>query len=328
MDSFHKVPDVTEEDWNKINKKNKQIVEEYLSQSTQLSDFTLRQYRSALQIYFYYIFKNLDDKNFEQIKARDFLFFQNYLVGLGLSSSAIRFKRSAISSLNNYILNFWLDEYPAFRNYINISIPLPVKAFVNEKHPLTLEEYDHLCKELEKKELWQQLAYIKFSFSTGARRTEVAQLLKEVVNYDPKIFIKNEQEFKLYYSNIVRGKGRGKKGKSLKLQFDRDTMNTIIKWLEIRGDDNCPYVFVTKKNGIYSKVGESTFNVWSDKYFEPIVGRRFHPHLIRESRATTLVVEQFKDINVARKLLNHEDSSTTEIYVIRNDENDSDEAFM
>jgi len=59
-----------------------------------------------------------------------------------------------------------------------------------------------------------------------------------------------------------------------------------------------------------------------------IVGRRFHPHLIRESRATTLVVEQGRDIKSAQKLLDHKSSTTTEIYVIRKDEDNADEAFM
>lgn len=322
MDNFHKIEETTEEQWGKVNPKNKQIVEEFLKQSTQLSDKTLKQYRSALQIYFWYIFENLGDKNFFEIKPRDFLAFQNWLVSLNLSSSAIRFKRSAVSTLNNYIETYWIDEYKGFRNYVNKSIALPPKAFVNEKKPLTLDEYKNLCDQLEKAEMYQQLAYVEFSFSSGARRAEVGQLLKEVINYEPKIITKDGKETVSYNSNSIRCKGRGKIGKVRKLQFDQKSMDAIKKWLSIRGDDDCPYVFATKKNDKYSKVNEATFNLWSEKYFEPIVGRRFHPHLLRETRATTMVVEQGKDINVAKKLLGHELSETTQIYVIRDDEND------
>jgi len=102
-------------------------------------------------------------------------------------------------------------------------------------------------------------------------------------------------------------------------------MDAINKWLEIRGQDDCPYVFVSKLNGEYKQIGEATFNNWSNIYFEKIVGRRFHPHLLRETRATTLVVEQGKDIKTAQKLLDHKSSTTTEIYVIRKDEEDADE---
>ena len=58
-------------------------------------------------------------------------------------------------------------------------------------------------------------------------------------------------------------------------------------------------------------------------------GRRVHPHLFRESRATNLVVFQHKAPEVAQKLLGHNQVTTTlDHYIIRNDENDqSDEAF-
>ena len=76
------------------------------------------------------------------------------------------------------------------------------------------------------------------------------------------------------------------------------------------------------------QVGENTFNGWCKKVFEPIVERRVHPHIFRESRATSMVVEEEKDIRVAQKLLGHESSETTEIYVVRDGEDESDEAFI
>lgn len=323
-----KLPEVTDEQFETINKENKEIIIEFLRESVHLSPYTIKQYTSALRQYFWWIKENAKDKPFYEIKSRDYLQFQNMLVRRGLSSSAIKFKRSAISSLNNYIELYYQDEYEKFRNYINKSIATPPPAFVHSKEPLTLEEYDNLCLELEKRELWQQLAYLKFSFSTGARRNEVKQLLTEVVNYQPKIINSNDKEIKLYLTHDIRCKGRGKTGKIRKLQFDEDAINAIKKWLEIRGEDDCPYVFVAKHDGIYEQINEYTFNVWCEKIFEPIVGRRVHPHLFRETRATTLVVEQGKDIRAAQKLLGHESQETTSIYVIRNDENDADEAFI
>lgn len=323
-----RIDDVSEEQWQEVNKENRKMVEEYLKQSTQLSDQSIKQYTSALRIYFYWVAKNKDNKNFWEIKPRDFLLYQNWLVELGLSSSGIRFKRSSVSSFNNYIETYYLDEYPSFRNYVNKAIALPPKTYINEKNPLTLEEYEKLCSTLEEKELWQQLAYIRFSFSTGARRAEVRQLKKEIISYEPRV-IEREDGSKVYSykTHPIRCKGRGKIGKVRTLQFDDVAMNSLKKWIEIRGEDDNEYVFVSKQNGKYEQVGENGFNSWSETYFEPIVGRRFHPHLLRETRATTLVVEQGKDINVAKKLLGHESSETTQIYVIRKDSDDSDDAF-
>lgn len=328
--------EITEEQWISVNVESRKIVKDFLEQSTQLSTYTLNQYESALKIYFWYIHENCDDKPFYEIKSRDFLKFQNWMINRGLSSSAVKLKRSVVSSLNGYILLYYEDEYPNFKNYISKKIPNPPSAFVNKKEPLTLEEYKNLCDKLEEKELWQQLAYLRFSFSTSARRNEVRQLLKTVVNEEP-IFKDVESkdkdgnkimlQSKSYLTHDVRCKGKGKIGVVRKLQFDQLTMDAIKKWLEVRGEDDCPYVFVTKSGDGVKQMALETPNVWCNDIFKDIVGRRVHPHLLRESRATSLVVEQGKDISVAQKLLGHKSSQTTEIYVIRRDENASDGAF-
>jgi integrase len=328
MSELNKIDDITDEQWNSVHADNRKIVDEFLRESTQLSPQTLKQYRSGLRIYFSWIAENADNKPFHQLLSRDYLKYQNFLVRNGLSSSAIKFKRSSVSSLNNYIELYYSDLYPNFRNYINKSIANPPPAFVHPKEPLTIQEYNDLCAELEKRELWQQLAYLKFSFASGARRAEVRQLLKEVVDYEPKIIKTDNGDVKIYTTNPIRCKGRGVTGKVRKLNFGEEAMQAIKKWLSVRGDDDCPHVFAVIRDGKYRQVKETTFNSWTTIYFEKIVGRRIHPHAIRESRATTMVVEQKKDIKAAQKLLNHQSSTTTEIYVIRKDQDDADDAFI
>ena len=327
MSELIKIGDVTEEEWSQVNEENRKLVVEYIRESTQLSHQTLKQYYSALRIYFNWIRENADNKSFYEIKPKDYLMFQNFLVRNNMSSSAIKFKRSAVSSLNNYILLYYGDEHKDFRQYVTKGIASPPPSFVNKKEPLTLEEYEHLCNVLEEKGLAQQLAYIRFSFASGARRAEVRQLLKEVVSYEPKIISTENGEIKTYFTNQLRCKGRGVLGKVRRLQFDQKAMDTINKWLSVRGEDDCPYVFALKKNGKYGQTAEATFNSWSSSYFEDIVGRRFHPHLIRQSRATTLVVEEGKDIKAAQSLFGHKSSTTTDLYVVRKDEDDADDAF-
>ena len=333
---IEKLPEVTNDMWKRVNIESQRMTEEFVNQSVQLSPETLKQYESCLKIYFWYIFENCNDKPFYEIKSRDYLFYQNYLSKRGLSSSAIKLKRSVISSFNGYIELYYQEEYPAFRQYINKKIPAPPPSFVNEKQPLTLEEYQHLCDELERQELWQQLAYLQFSFSTGCRRNEAKQLLKSCVNAEVSIKdveIKDENGNKKivqstsYLTSDIRCKGRGVVGKIRKLQFDQIAMDAVKKWLEIRGDDDCDYVFISKHGDKVNQIASETFNLWCSNIFEPIVGRRVHPHQIRETRATSLVVELGKDIKVAQRLLGHLSSTTTEIYVIRKDKDASDEAF-
>ena len=323
-----KIDDVSDEKWGTVNPLNKKLVEEFLEQSTTLSDQTLKQYKSALRIYYYWVKDNAGDKPFYELKSRDFLFYQNWLTKLEQSSASIRFKRSAVSSLNNYISLYYGEEYKDFRNYITKGIPLPAISFVNEKKPVNMAEYKNLCSALEKEERWQLLAYLKFSFSTGARRSEVRQLLKEVSTYEPKVIDNNGEKINVYATHKIRCKGRGKIGKARQLNFDQDAMDAIKKWLEIRGEDDCPFVFVVKENGKYVNVSESTFNAWAENHFNRIVGRRINPHSLREARVTTMVVEQGKDISSAQKLLGHNSSSTTQIYLIREDEDEADDAFV
>jgi len=318
---------VTQEEWKLVNEFNRKITEEFLLESTQLSDKTLIQYESGLKIFFNWVRENLDNIPLTEIKGRDYLKYQNWLVRRGVSSSGVKFKRAAVSSLNGYIITYYEDKYPMFKNFITKKIANPPAAFVHEKQPMIREEFALVLKTLEEKEEWQKIAYLKFTYISACRREESRQILKEIANYSPIVKIKEDREVVYYNTHDCRCKGRGKVGKVRKLQFNQDAMTAIKKWLEVRGDDDCPYLFVHKtKDGVATQVGESTFNGWCHQFGE-IIGRRVHPHQLREQRATDIVVYEGKDIKGAQKLLGHEQSATTEIYVIRNSDEDIEDVF-
>ena len=336
---MERIKPVTEEEWSKVNSITREMVEEYLNELVDLSDKTIVQYRSALYIYFRFIKDNVKNVPFNEIKSRNYLSYQNYLSRLGMSSSGISLKRSAISAFNEWVITYYSDEYPTFHNYITKQIKKPPKAFVHSKEPLTMEELDKIDKQLIKDEKWQERAYLLYTYSTGCRRTESMQLLKEVVDYEPKVknkIIKDEDnkdkevEVRYYLTHDIRCKGASNIGKIRKLKFDEKAMESIKKWLEVRGEDDCPYVFVVKsKDGKARQVGDSVFGYWCHTYFEPIIGRRIHPHLFRESRATNLVIYENKPIEAAQSLLGHASSETTKIYVISDDnDEEADDAFI
>lgn len=334
---MEKIKSVTTEEWNSINPKNRQMVEEYLNELVTLSPKTIKQYTSALKIYFRFIKEQCFDIDFDKIKSRDYLKYQNYLTRIGMSSSGISFKRSAISAFNDWVITYYNDMYPTFHNYITKAIKRPPKAFKNAKEPLTVEELELLIAHLEEKEMWQELAYLTYTYATGCRREESRQLLKEVVNYEPIIKSKiindengneKEVEIKYYITHDIRCKGSGVIGKVRKLKLDERAMKYLKKWIEVRGEDDCPYMFITKYKGEIKQVGEGVFNYWCHNYFEPLIGRRIHPHLMRETRATHIVVNEGKNIEIAQSLLGHNSSETTQIYVIRDNSEDSDEAFF
>ena len=87
------------------------------------------------------------------------------------------------------------------------------------------------------------------------------------------------------------------------------------------------FVIKQKNDGSVRQVGEDTFNGWCE-LFSKILNQRVHPHLMRSSRATNLVVYDHRDLETAQKLLGHESSETTKIYVVKDDESDAFEAFI
>nr|BDD47799.1 tyrosine recombinase XerC [Bacillaceae bacterium] len=324
---MEKLPEVTKE-WfeENVEQFNQEITMEFLNQA-HLSPQTLSQYRSSLFQFFKFVFDQCGNKPITDLKPRDALRYQNYLINRDLSSSAVKFKRSSVSSLCGYIELYYSDEFPLFRNIYNKKIPNPAKTLKNEKQPLTKEEFDLLVNTLKEKNEWQMVAYILFSYSSGCRRSESIQLLKEVIIYN-RAKDKEGNEKNYYYTHPIRCKGKGREGLVRKLILGEDAMDAIIKWLDVRGEDECEYVFVKKtKDGKVRQLSTSTLNYWCQEIFTDIVGRRVHPHQLRSTRATHLVALDGKDIKSAQKLLGHSSSETTEIYVVRNSDDDIDDAF-
>lgn len=316
---IERLPEVTDKQWKKINKWNRDIVDEFLGQQ-HLSPETLKQYKSTLRQFFCWVKNSCDNKPLHELKPRDALKYQNFLIERGLSNSAVKLKRSSVSSLCGFVELYYDDEFPLFRNIFSKKIPALSSTLRHEKQPLTQEELDHLVAQLEKDKEWQMLAYLKFSFETGARRGEVRQLKKEIIDYN---CIKGKN---YYVSHEVRGKGRGREGKKARCVFSDYAMEAVKKWIQVRGEDDCEYVFIRKHDNSVTQVSLETFNYWCKTYFSDIVGRRVYPHLIRSSRATILD-EKGVPIGSIQKLLSHENPDTTSIYIVKNDSELLDSVF-
>lgn len=336
-----KIPPITEEEWSLCNEFNRNLRDEFIENSTELSPKSLDSYKSNLSIWFGWLRKYCDNKKQVDVKSRDYLKFQNWLVNMDHSSADISNKRSAISSLNNYIVLYYEDLFPTFKNFINKAVKKPEPKLVNEKNPPTIAEMQMLCETLENgnyKDKYMKICWLKFCWETGCRRAESALLLKSIVDAKPvtkTVKVKDdegivvEKEATFYVSHPIRCKGKGKTGKVRRLKFSDYSMDAIKKWLEIRGEDECEYVFVIKTNKEVRKIALETFNQWSAKEFTKILGKRYHPHASREGRATSIVVEEGKSVESAARLLGHASSETTKKHYIICDaqEDEADELF-
>lgn len=310
---------------------NRDLMDEFLDNSTDLSNQTLINYRSALKIYLAYVNRYCKNKHLTEIKSIEFVKYLNFLYRCGLLESAIKLKRSAVSSLNTYILVYYEDDYPTFKNYITKGVKTPSTGKKFIKEPLIEEEIEKLCAVLEENEEWQQLAYLKFSYISACRKNEVLQLLKEVVDYEPierTITIKDEdgkdceKNVKKYRTNLIKTKGKKSKPKT-RMSFDEDTMYYLRKWLEVRGEDDCEYMFVTGTPR--RQISEDTITYWCDGLTKHL-GRRFYPHLLRSSRATNLA-NSGVSLEAIQMLLGHASGDTTKIYICKDDEDGEDEIF-
>ena len=328
--SYRKVFGFTDEEYRElVHEEDQELVDDFLEQQSHLSDQTLKQYRSSLMIFLKWNHDKNRNKELTELKPRDGLRFQNYLLNKGLGTSAIKLRRSTVSSFYGYLEVFWSDEYPDVRNIYSKAVPSVGSIKKKEKEPLTLNEIAKITGALEEKEEWQKLAYFWFSIGSGARREEVRQVLKEVAYYDK--FVKDGEEKNYYLTNKVRAKGKGREGKVRRHYITEEAMEYIQKWVRFREDnydfDDNEHLFVTVNvsGEKVNQISASTFNVWCNEFSEYIDGKRVHPHLLRTTRAT-LLSDEGVDIRAIQKLLGHEDASTTSIYII-SDNDEIDDIF-
>lgn len=328
--SYRKVFGFTDEEYRElVHEDDQELVDDFLEQQSHLSDQTLKQYRSSLMIFLKWNHDKNKNKILTELKPRDGLRFQNYLLNEGLGTSSIKLRRSTVSSFYGYLEVFWSDEYPDVRNIYSKAVPSVGSVKKKEKEPLTLNEIAKITEALEEREEWQKLAYFWFSIGSGARREEVRQVLREVADYDK--FVKDGDEKNYYLTNKVRAKGKGREGKVRRHYITEEAMEYIQKWVRFREsnydfDDN-EHLFVTVNvsGEKVNQISASTFNVWCNEFSEYIDGKKVYPHLLRTTRAT-LLSDEGVDIRAIQKLLGHEDASTTSIYII-SDNDEIDDIF-
>jgi site-specific recombinase XerD len=305
-DRADKLPDVTDEMWKQIKEDHRILADEFLEMNRQLSPQTLRQYKSGIRQFFYWVHTALNDKPLNKITKRDFLRYINYLTSRGMSSSGLSFKKSVVSSFNNYIENIVADddeEYKTFRNFTR-GLPAIAKNEVYSKVKITKEEYEDMIKVLLDDENYLGAAWVATAFNVGARRSEIIQFKTEILTYP----IPDGQSYVL--SHKVRGKGKSIDGKPLEYMINQEALKYMKLWVEKRGYDH-EYIFTTKYNGEIKRISES----WADNFcrdvLSDILGRRINPHLFKSSCITHLLESGVDIALVSKFVAQHNDISTT-----------------
>lgn len=313
-----KLPAVTDEMYNQCNSETREMIQEFFDNKASLSPDTKTQYWSALRQFAYWIYASCSDKPLYKIKKRDFTRFMSYLVNRGMSSSGLKFKKSACSSLCGYILDNIVDdedmvEYHTFRNFTTAFKDIPLN-YVYEKIPISEEEYNKLKEVLLEDENYMALAWVVCAFNCGARRSGIVQFKVDCI----KDGIPEGKSYVL--SNKVREKGRSIDGKICEYMLNQECIDYIKLWLEHRGYEH-EYIFTTKYGGEIKQASREWADDICTNILSDILGRRINVHLFKSSAITNLL-NKGKDMKtVSKYVAQHNDISTTQkFYDLRPEE--------
>lgn len=339
MNETIKIQSVSEKWFNKKARKfNRNKINDYLQHSPRLSPATLTQYRSCLRIFAKWIYDNCKNKKIVELKIRDGKAYQDWLIGHNGSSANINVKLAAASELCEYIEKYYEEEYPTFRNPIRKGREQFPKTPRKEKHPITPDELAHLIQVLEERKEYQRLCYLVLTYQTACRRAESAQFKREIAIYsvdDIQWYETEGKQHKYYLSNSIRCKGSGRVGKTRCFKISSDTMRYIKCWdlhrqvavKELGLKDEANQLFVHIDSRGVRNLTSAAFAYWFDEFSE-IVGRHLHPHDLRTSRATNLVIHQHKPIEAVSIMMGHKSEETTKVYYVISNKKDSDAALL
>jgi len=319
-DRSEKLPAVTDDMIEEILKEHKELYENFLEDNAQLSPQSLKQYKSGIKQWFWWIHIKLKDKPMWEITKRDYLKYRNFLHNHGLSSNALKFKQSSVSTLCNYIENIFVEEderYDKFRNFTRGLPALPSNT-VYDKIKVTREEYEFLMEELENRENYLGMAWLATAFNCGCRRSEIIQFKTEILDY------KIDENKSYILSHKIRLKGKGLDGKQEEYMINDEALKYMRSWVEKRTHDS-EYIFTNNK-------GEQMSPEWGNSFCTNILSvlleRRINCHIFKASCITNLL-EQGVDIALVSKYVaHHNDVSTTlGFYDLRDFEEEKSKIF-
>ncbi|WP_195618623.1 tyrosine-type recombinase/integrase [Clostridium paraputrificum] len=312
----------TEEELAQINPANIELRDDFLDylETTDHSKTSIVTYKNNIDIFFIYILKHCKNKDFVDVKKKDIMSWQGYMVKNGLSSARIRTIKSTISSMSKYIENILEDEEPKWKGYRNLipKIPNPTLSNVREKTVLSDDELEFLLDELVKRNKVQIATFVAFSAFSGARKAETIQ-------YKREWFVNERCKNGLYITPEIRTKGHGSQGKLLEKYCIKSKVDKYLELIDKFREDNnitSEYLFVTKRKGEWVQAKVSTVDSWMETCTK-ILGKPNYAHMYRHFFVSYLNRENLP-IDVIKDIVGHNDSSTTMIY----NDNPKENGFM
>lgn len=237
----------------------------------------------------------------EDIDAPLVLAFLNHLERERGNSSATRNVRlAAIKSF----MHFLEHRAPAAIGQIRRVRAIPFKKTDNPLVPfLTAPEWSALVNAPDAT-TWLGLrdrALLHFAVSTGLRASELIDVRVDDLTLQPQPTV------------VVRGKGRRHRA----LPLWNDVTRGLRRWLSVRGKQDTPEVFVSRRGRPLSRAAiEEVVGRHAEKArteCKSLRGKKVSPHVLRHTCAM-IVLQATGDLRRVALWLGHENMQTTEIY--------------
>lgn len=307
----------TKEKWQRANKLNKELLEDYLIElkSKRRRPSTLQQYESDGKMILCFIQEHMDNRCVLDFNKKDFRRISLWLTEERKVSNA-RFNRvfALIRGMMEYAEDE--DDYDYEKNLARKIKGLP-KEPVREIYFLTDEQIHKIRTYLLEHEMYRECAYLDISYDSAARIGEVLQIKKDGL-------------LERRYTNIVVGK----RGKKFRLLYHYNSLESLKLYLNSR-EDNIESLWIDQDhnhavtdNTLYDWCIKmrSILNLLEDKYIP------FTPHSFRHSalenykNGTHYMCERMNrpdgfSIEEIQILAHHDNIDTTKGYLKPNDNN-------
>lgn len=320
----------TPELWEQVNKDNKDILNDFISEYRQRkkSKGTIDGYFQDARIIFIYVLKYLNNSCILDLKKKDFRGLSIWLSeDCGMSANRVNRLKSTINSILQFCEED--DDYEYDNNIAKKVKGLPRERVKDNDDDFffTFDEFIKVRDILVERGRLQDAVLLSIGFDSAGRKNELYQIQKYGLTESNK-------------TNIVVGK----RGKKFPLVYLDDTKELIKRYLEERGEDDIPSLWVKGSGDEKTEVIKDTlYNrvVSISEIFSEVRGEKCNIfcHTMRHSRAECL--KQGTDLRLLdedgnpkkfaldqiMKFMHHSDVSTTQSYLMNHDDEEIDAMF-
>ena len=299
--------------WNNVPNFNKDLINDFLLElkAQGKSKDTISQYFNDLRIICIYIHDELRNKEFRQLKKKDFRNMVLFFKDKGMSNARVNRLKSSVSSMLEFASNE--EDY---EDDIEINYAGKVKGLQKESVRnivfLSWEEVEIIYKELLNQERYQEATLLALGIDSAGRKNELHQVLKDSITVDGN------------FTNEVIGK----RTKKFKLMYNDMTKEAFNLYMQQRGEDDIKSLWITSRgerrkldvDGLYDMVVS-----WR-KILEEKTGeyKEFNVHSLRHISLELLSTGEHYlakklgkkfDLDSLKLLAHHESIETTSGYL-------------